>query len=124
MRATSYMILLLFWISSCDSIDQPPITPPIEQTETKKKREVPKDGHAMIDLLITKAQARASLNEQEVEAVRAIFEEVFIENYGDLSMKIDPDKYLEIRKEVFFGSSSRVKKYMKEDKKNLHKGQQ
>jgi hypothetical protein len=116
MKAISYLILLLFLVASCDSVEQTSNSQ-IDQKATKKTREIPEDGHAMIDLLISKAQARASLNEEEVEAVRGIFEEVFIEKYGDLNMKIEPDNYLEIRKAVFFGSSARVKKYMKDDKK-------
>jgi hypothetical protein len=116
MRAASCLILLFFWFSSCDSVDSS-VDSEIEKKEGRKTREVPEDGYALIDLLMNKAQARASLNEQEVEAVRSIFQEVFIEKYGDLSMKITPENYLEIRKAVFFGSSDKVKKYMKDDKK-------
>lgn len=83
--------------------------------EMMENQAIPSNGYELIDLLVEKASVRVSLDEDQKIKVRGIFEETFLDLYGDLSHEITKDTYLSMRKSVFFGSKERLKQLMKEE---------
>jgi hypothetical protein len=112
----SHLSLFILLMVSCQP--QEKVQEPISQQgkEALKRGDIPKNGVELIDLLMEKATVRASLNEDDQQKVRQIFEETFLAQHGDLNIQITPDNYLPMRKALFFGSRDSLKKYMKGDK--------
>lgn len=112
----SFLSLFFLMHYSCQQQDKAAESTTAIGKVTTEKDDIPKNGFELIDLLIKKAKVRASLNEEDQQKVRQIFEETFLAQHGDFNIQITPDNYLPMRKALFFGSRDSLKKYMKGDK--------
>lgn len=104
--------ILLFLALACQSEVEksPELESDFKEKETAVK---PTNGYELINLLMAKAEVRASLSETDKPIVRNIFEEAYTTKFGDLMAPIDPDSIPIVRKAIFFGSRDSLKKYMK-----------
>jgi hypothetical protein len=108
--------ILFFFALACqaDLEKSPALDDKLKQKETAI---APGNGHELINLLMEKAEVRASLSEADKPIVRNIFEEAYTTKFGDLMAPLHPDSVPIVRKAIFFGSRDSLKKYMKVERK-------